>query len=273
MNATGFQICFLYFAAIFGAMLVSSYTITAFALPQAYLEPIGQATTFAIAALVLVLVPNLRARAIALLAPPVPSAHRVELVLATALKVAIPFGLVGAVALPAILTNDAGALARIPVQSDPERQLAITLQPAMLAITVGLGWFLGPLLEEIYFRGFLYRAWERQWGWVPATLLTSLAFGIGHPTHIASSFLGSIVFICVLRRTGSLRASIYIHSAFNILVFWPFLGHLLFIPRPGEPLAWSTWWMEIAGLVVMAIGIPLYFFLARKPLAPPTAAS
>ncbi len=265
MNATGFQICFLYFAAIFGAMLVSSYAINVFALPREYLDPIGQAVTFAIAGLVLVLVPDLRARAIALLRTPVPKAHRVEMALATALKVAIPFGLVGAVALFAILSNDTGALAHIPMQDDPEGQTAFTLRPAILVLGVGIGWFIGPLLEEIYFRGFLYRAWERQWGWVPATLLTSLAFGIGHPSHVVSSFLGSIVFICILRRTGSLRASFYIHSAYNMLVFWPFLGHLVFIARPGEPLAWSTWWMEISGLVVMAIGIPLYLFLARKP--------
>lgn len=265
MHATGFQICFLYFAAIFGAMLASSYMINAFALPKEYLDPVGQAMTFAIAGLVLVLVPGLRARAIAFLGAPVPRTHRIELALATALKVAVPFGLVGAVALQAILTNDAGVLARIPLQSDPEGQSAFTLRPAMLVLGVGLGWFLGPLLEEIYFRGFLYQAWERQWGWVPATLLTSLAFGIGHPSHIVSSFFGSIIFICILRRTGSLRASFYIHSAFNILVFWPFLGHMLFIARRGEPLAWSTWWAEIAGFVVMVIGIPLYIFLARKP--------
>ncbi len=80
-----------------------------------------------------------------------------------------------------------------------------------------------------------------------------------------SSFLGSLIYIAILRRTGSLRACIAVHCAFNVLVSWPLFGHLLFARRPGDPLSPQTWSIEIACFVITAIGLPLYLFLARKP--------
>jgi membrane protease YdiL (CAAX protease family) len=273
MGATGFQILFLYFAALFGAMLAGRHASSALALPPEYFDALCQVITFVIAGLALLLVPALRRQSLALLASPVPRPRWAEVAFATLLKLAVPFGLVGALALPAILGPDAGALSRIPVQPDPERQLAFELRPVMLAHTVIFVCIVGPLLEEIYFRGFLYRAWERQCGWLPAALLTSAAFAIGHPSHIVSSFLASLIFIGLCRRTGSLRAAIYAHGGYNLLVFWPLFGHLVFAPRPGDPLAWSTWSVEIASLLVIALGVPLYLFLARKPFEASTSPS
>ena len=273
MTATGFQLLFLYFAGTFGVMLVSRYGAQSIGLPAQYLDTLLNAMTFVIAGVVLVAVPAMRRAAILMLANPVPVGRRKEVALAALLKLAVPFGLVGAVALQAIVSGDESVLSRVTLSADPEEQLAFTLRPVILAFEVCFAWLLGPLLEEIYFRGFLYQAWERQWGWIPAATLTSVAFGLGHPSHIVSSILASFIFIAVLRRTGTLRASFYAHSAYNVLVFWPLFGHLVYAVRPGDPLAWSTWSVEIACLFLMVVSIPLYLFLARKPLASPTAAS
>ncbi len=273
MRATGFQLLFLYFAAIFGSMLATRYAAAAIGLPADYHDSVSTAMTFVIAGIVLIGVPVLRRGAVQMLARPVPAERRKEVALAALLKLAVPFGLVGAIALQAIASGDAGVLSRVTLSADPEAQLAHTLKPVILAFEVCFAWILGPLLEEIYFRGFLYQAWERQWGWMPAAALTSVAFGLGHPSHVVSSFLASLIFIAIMRRTGTLRAPFYAHSAYNMLVFWPLFGHLVYVPRTGEPLAWSTWSVEIACFLVIVVGVPLYLFLARKPLAPSTAAS
>jgi uncharacterized protein len=272
MKATGFQLLFLYFAGTFGAMLVSRFLETSGAFPSEYFHPVSQAITFMLAGLVLVLVPVMRRDAIAMLSIPIARERRKEVAAAVLVKLAVPFGLVGAIALAAILSDDRSLLAKVPLSSDPEAQLVRTLMPAMLAFEIGVAWLIGPLLEEIYFRGFLYHAWEKQWGWIPASLLTSSAFGIAHPSHIVSSFLGSLVFIAILRRTGSLRASFYVHASFNALVFWPLYGHLIYANRPGEPLAWSTWSVEIACFFIMLTAIPLCLYLARDRSAVPASA-
>lgn len=266
MGATGFQILFLYFAALFGAMLASRWLCGAMALPDAHFEPISQAVTFILAGAVLVVVAPMRRAAIAFLSVPVPKPQWREVTLVTMLKLALPFGIFGSLALYGIATGNADVAIRRSVASDPAKEWAIAMLPAMFAYNVVFAWLIGPLLEEIYFRGFLYRAWERQWGWVPATLLTSLAFGAAHPGKVTLTFMGSLVYIALLRRTGSLRACIYAHCTYNVLVSWPLLGHLMLARRDGDPLAWSTWWLEIACLFAAAGLVPRYLFLARKPL-------
>ena len=269
MQATGFQILFLIFVVQFASMLLSRWAEGVLALSPIQSDHLLQALPFLFAILLLGGIPALRRRAAEMLANPVPKGFGREIAVATGLNLAIPFGLVGATALTAFALNDAGVLARIPIHPDPDGRMASSVAPLTLAFTVIISWLLGPILEEIFFRGFLYQAWEKQWGWMPATLLTSIAFGLGHPTHLMSSFLASVVFISIMRRGNSLRAAIYVHSAYNILVFWPLFGHRIFSVRAGDQTDWTTWSVEIACFAVILVAIPAYLFLARRPCEPP----
>ena len=77
-----------------------------------------------------------------------------------------------------------------------------------------LGVIVGPPIEELVFRGLLYRAWANQWGALVAAVLTSALFAAYHPNFLAA-FSSAILFVCLVRRTGSLWASISVHAFTN----------------------------------------------------------
>jgi hypothetical protein len=98
---------------------------------------------------------------------------------------------------------------------------------------------------------------------MPSLILTSACFGLFHPHNIVSAFLGSVVYICVLRRTGTLRASILVHMAFNVLISWPLLGQVLLTLEGREINRMSTWGVELASLVFVSIALPAYLAMSR----------
>lgn len=88
---------------------------------------------------------------------------------------------------------------------------------------------LPPIGEEVLMRGYLYSGLRAYWRFVPATLATSLLFGVAHlgtgmpgtTLWIAgvNTFLLSLV-LCYLReRTGALYAPIMVHAANNLIAF------------------------------------------------------
>lgn len=84
-------------------------------------------------------------------------------------------------------------------------------------------------LEEIIFRGFLFRAMEKDKFW-PAVIVASVTFGFGHIINLLSGadLLGTLFqiiyataigfcFVAVFVRTGSLWPCIITHAAINSL--------------------------------------------------------
>lgn len=74
-----------------------------------------------------------------------------------------------------------------------------------------------PLLEELFFRGFLYRYIAERKGWITGLLVSSLLFGLLHTDAFMFAFSLSTISILLLRYTGSLRAPIYFHSIWNAI--------------------------------------------------------
>jgi len=91
-------------------------------------------------------------------------------------------------------------------------------------IAMGLVIFLGPVIEEIFFRGFLYNALKGKWGIKWAVLTSGFLFAALHANLIA--FLPIVLLGCALaysyELTGSLVASITIHVFHNALVMMLF---------------------------------------------------
>jgi membrane protease YdiL (CAAX protease family) len=81
---------------------------------------------------------------------------------------------------------------------------------------------LAPLMEELFFRGFLYPVLVRDVGVPPAVFLTALGFALLHGAQLAFSwgpvlviFLVGMVLTMVRAKTNSLAAGVLIHMAYN----------------------------------------------------------
>jgi hypothetical protein len=79
-----------------------------------------------------------------------------------------------------------------------------------------------PLMEELFFRGFLYPVLARSTGMPIAVLLTAVAFALLHGAQLGFSwgpvlviFLVGIVLTVVRARKNSVAASVLIHMAYN----------------------------------------------------------
>jgi len=85
-----------------------------------------------------------------------------------------------------------------------------------LVVAVGAV-LLAPVIEEVFFRGFIFGALWRRRGWVFAALVSSLLFSVAHlsiyglPVFAAIGFL----FAWSYRYTGSVKASVIAHAIIN----------------------------------------------------------
>ncbi len=76
---------------------------------------------------------------------------------------------------------------------------------------------MAPVFEEVFFRGFLFRAFASSWGWLPGAAVSAGVFGIAHAqvdVFIPLFALG-LTLAWVYKRTGSLWTSISLHALFN----------------------------------------------------------
>lgn len=74
----------------------------------------------------------------------------------------------------------------------------------------------GPILEEIVFRGFCLRAWAQRWGLAAAVILSSALFALSHPQEPVGAFVFAVT-LCALRlRYGTLWVPIVFHALFNL---------------------------------------------------------
>jgi membrane protease YdiL (CAAX protease family) len=87
----------------------------------------------------------------------------------------------------------------------------------------------GPFVEEVFFRGFLFRQ-MRKWAGAPfivAALLSSLLFGAGHfdqGSSLADSlmnagvtFLGGVLLSWLVERWGSIWPGFIVHAGLNVV--------------------------------------------------------
>jgi membrane protease YdiL (CAAX protease family) len=81
---------------------------------------------------------------------------------------------------------------------------------------------LAPLMEELFFRGFLYPVFARRLGVAVAIFLTALAFALLHGAQLMFSwgpvlviFLVGMVLTMVRAKTNSVAAGVIIHMAYN----------------------------------------------------------
>lgn len=107
---------------------------------------------------------------------------------------------------------------------DNASQSTIALVMTFISLVI-----LPPIVEEIVFRGFLFRGLRRYWSPVIAALITSVLFALPHSMQSADgstlwnaaidTFSLSLV-LCYLReKTGALYAGIGVHALKNLVAF------------------------------------------------------
>ncbi len=98
-------------------------------------------------------------------------------------------------------------------------------------LTAAFAVTLGPLMEELFFRGFLYPVVARRWGAVWGILFTALPFGLMHFFQYGNSwgavlivFMVGVVLTSVRAMTKSVASSFLAHVGYNgtlmVLTAW-----------------------------------------------------
>jgi len=87
------------------------------------------------------------------------------------------------------------------------------------------GWFLfvgiilAPLVEEIFFRGFLFQGFRQRMGWLKAALLSSAIFSASHLdlVSLVPTFALGFTFAYIFHRSNSLWPGMILHFLVNSL--------------------------------------------------------
>jgi membrane protease YdiL (CAAX protease family) len=79
------------------------------------------------------------------------------------------------------------------------------------------GAVIAPLVEEIFFRGFLFQGFRQKYGWMPAIFLSSAIFGAAHldPVSLIPTFVLGCVLAYMYHRSNSVWPGIIFHAAIN----------------------------------------------------------
>lgn len=104
---------------------------------------------------------------------------------------------------------------KIETQGDVLLQaLRETKSPAGLVIAAVVA---APLVEEMFFRGFLFQGFRQRWGWNKAALLSAGVFAAMHlqAASLLPTFLMGYIFAFVYNRSNSLWPSVILHFLIN----------------------------------------------------------
>lgn len=98
--------------------------------------------------------------------------------------------------------------------------LFLERRPWVVSVTVVLACVIGPIAEELFFRGVLFSSMRKKLGRPSAVLLSSVLFSLLHTNLIGFvPILALGAFLALLyERTGSLVASIAVHITHNALL-------------------------------------------------------
>jgi len=131
--------------------------------------------------------------------------------------------------LLAVSVSLLGALLRAPSPPDPVKEL-ITGRASLLIVML-FAVALGPIYEELFFRGFLFPLLAKSFGPIAGILLSALPFALLHGPQnqwawqqITMVGIAGAAFGFVRYRTGSTAASTILHGCFNLTQFVAFLA-------------------------------------------------
>ncbi len=152
-----------------------------------------------------------------------------------------------ALRMPALLVVIAGVitafgvsaislLLQTPATNNP--MMEMLENPASLVMVAVFGVTLGPLCEELAFRGFLQPLVVRSLGVAPGVLVAAIPFGLLHFQEYGNSWrhvvlisLAGAAFGAMRQLTGSTKASTLMHASYNALFFIALLAQRNQLPH------------------------------------------
>jgi len=80
-----------------------------------------------------------------------------------------------------------------------------------------VGAIFAPLVEEIFFRGFLFQGFRQRYGWMTSMLLSSAIFAVAHldPVVLIPTFILGCLLAYVFHRSNSIWPGILLHFLVN----------------------------------------------------------
>jgi membrane protease YdiL (CAAX protease family) len=273
----GFQIAILIFAVVFLNAPLDKYVYQQWEWAKDLDLSLGRALMIVSGGVLLAAIPSVRRRCADLLAPRIPRGRRREVALALAIDLVAGMGAMGGFALWNYSFGGEPGLARaMGSQPSDAVQMRDALSASNVIMFVFIAGLVGPIVEELAFRGLLYRAWLNAWGWIWAAFASALVFGLFHGT-IWPQFLSGIILVVAMRRGGAIRTSIYAHALHNLLLWFPLLGQF-FMPAGRSTGELHVWTPHLVCLAATAIILPWYMWSARdsrvtrNPVAEPSIA-
>jgi membrane protease YdiL (CAAX protease family) len=134
----------------------------------------------------------------------------------------------GVAPLLAIGISSLGAVLHAPAINPVENLISGRVSLVIVGLLVTI---LGPLFEELFFRGFLFAVLRRPLGAWPAIVLAAAPFALLHGPEYQWSwklvvliFLAGAAFGYARHKTGSTTASVLLHAGYNMT---PFIGYLI----------------------------------------------
>jgi membrane protease YdiL (CAAX protease family) len=262
LSASGLQIAFLVFAVAFLAAPATKYLGPYVPFGSDLPKSLGRVFIFVPAILLLLLIPQVREFCARELKRPIVKADRLEVGIAVVSQALLPFAIVGGiVSWHWIAGGEMGLTRWIGNRDTPYAAMEQALSADGLVHLV-LAALIAPVVEELVFRGMLYRTWEAEWGWFNSMLATSAVFAAYHAVP-ASAFVGSIITVVLYRRTGSLVACILTHAVYNALLWYPLMGRHYFRTAGKETGEIELWPLHLTMLALLAVALPIYVWMAR----------
>ena len=141
-------------------------------------------------------------------------------------------------ALLGFLIEGASAFLPIPKEVPFDKYFTDASGAYLMAV---FGVTLAPLMEELFFRGFLYPALNRRLGVALSLVITSLAFALLHAAQLAHAwaplfliFIVGLALTYIRARTRSVASSFLLHAGYNSTLFilmWIATDHFRHLER------------------------------------------
>ena len=260
--ALGFQITLLIFAVVFLNAPLEKYVYSQWQWAHDLDLSFGRALIIISGGVLLAAIPGLRRQCAEMLAPRIPGGRVREVALALGVDLIAGLGAFGGFALWHYCAGGEPALARaMGEHSSHAVQMHEALKPSNVIMFVFIAGLVGPIVEELAFRGFLYRAWVPAWGWAWATLASALVFGLFHGA-VWPQFVSGIVYVVAMRRGRTIRTNIYAHALHNLVLWYPLLGQFL-LPSGRSTGELHLWTPHLICLAVTVVLVPWYVWSAR----------
>jgi membrane protease YdiL (CAAX protease family) len=124
-------------------------------------------------------------------------------------------GLLIAAYVVIFLHNALLMLLGVDTQGEAVLKIFAELDSPIWFILVGV--IFAPLVEEIFFRGFLFQGFRQRYGWIPALLISSFIFAAAHvdPVAFIPTFVLGAALAYVYHRSNSVWPGIVLHFLVN----------------------------------------------------------